>query len=118
MAATRTVDDRIDHWLRIIPREVRALPGVERHWGEARVLGVQSEDEILADRVGFRMEWVDLMDRLEHGLHRPYVARRMSPEQVARYHALLSLLREMAPIIERLGLSRPPRSVLETPGVA
>lgn len=58
------------------------------------------------------MEWGDLYDRWAW-LDRVYRTKAMPPEQTAQYEALLCLLNEVLPIMERLRLELPPKAVLK-----
>ncbi|MCM8750497.1 hypothetical protein NET02_15215 [Thermomicrobiaceae bacterium CFH 74404] len=53
------------------------------------------------------LAWRRNLTRLERYLDGPYRTGQMTPEQVARYRALLVRLKEALPIIERLGFPKP-----------
>ncbi len=119
MAAARRLTEKIDHYLRWVRRELVGLPGVERGWEEARETGILSPDEVKADRGGFRSEWLVVIDLLDW-LYERLEAGQFSAEQQQQCAALLPLIREMLPIMERLRLELPPVPVLaglaEQPG--
>ncbi|GBD16048.1 hypothetical protein HRbin26_00943 [bacterium HR26] len=97
MVAQTTIDPgRIAISLDYVARELDFLAEVE---GE-------SEETQLA----YMLEWPDLMARLQ-SLERAYRSGRMTSEQAERYRELLGKLSEALPIIERLGLTRPPVSL-------
>ena len=97
MVTQTTIDPgRIAISLDYVPRELDFLVEVE---GE-------SEETQLA----YMLEWPDLMARLQ-SLERAYRSGRMTPEQAERYRRLLQRLAELLPIIERLGLTKPPVSL-------
>ncbi|MBA2450220.1 MAG: hypothetical protein H0V51_19575 [Chloroflexi bacterium] len=81
--------------------------------------GILSPDEVKADRGGFRSEWLVVIDLLDW-LYERLEAGQFSAEQQQQYAALLPLIREMLPIMERLRLELPPAPVLaalaEQPG--
>ena len=94
MVTQTTIDPgRIAISLDYVTRELDFLAEVE---GE-------SEETQLA----YMLEWPDLMARLQ-SLERAYRSGQMTPEQAERYRELLGKLSEALPIIERLGLTRPP----------
>lgn len=97
MATQTTVrHHRVDASLRDIWAEVEFLPELALLW----------PDEAEPAQVAYLLEWDELMARLR-GLERAYRAGRMTPEQAARYLALLRRLKETLPIVERLGFTRP-----------
>ncbi len=53
------------------------------------------------------LSWRSTLTRLERDLDPAYRAGQMTPEQAARYRALLRRLQESLPLIERLGFARP-----------
>ncbi len=53
------------------------------------------------------LAWRRNLTRLERYLDGPYRSGEMTPEQAARYRALLLRLKEALPIIERLGFAKP-----------
>lgn len=111
MAAKRQVGERIDHYLRWVRRELVGLPGVERGWEEALSKGILTPIEVQMDQGGFRDEWSAVMGLLEWLCER-LEAGQFSTEQQQQYAALLPLIREMLPIMERLRLELPPVPVL------
>ena len=101
MGSSATVRDPIDLALWGITAEVEFLPKLAEFW---------AQDPREADQSSFPYEWYDLMGQLET-LDRAYRAGQMTPEQAERYRKLLRKLEEALPIIERLGLTRPPVSL-------
>ncbi|MBA2449611.1 MAG: hypothetical protein H0V51_16445 [Chloroflexi bacterium] len=112
MATKATLSEDIDFYLRSIRVNVEALPRVEQRWSDPEVPAFVTPDDLLADRVSFRDEWRDLMDRLESRLHRPFLAGHMSDAQADAYRALLSLIDAMLPLMGRMRLKPPPPAVL------
>ena len=112
MASKTEVAIEIEHYLGWIPRAVAALPSVERNWRAVEGAGVLSSAEIRADQSGFRDEWSDVVAHLGR-LHALYRADEMTEPQRRQYAALLSLVRDMLPVMEKLRLERPPQVLLE-----
>ncbi|HEX5503767.1 MAG TPA: hypothetical protein VFW96_14180 [Thermomicrobiales bacterium] len=97
MATTRDLTRRIDASLGEIAAEVDFLPELAEDWA--------AEDEV--NRVTWLLEWEELMSRLA-GLDEAYHAGTMTTEQRKRYRALRATLRELLPLLARLGLPLPP----------
>jgi hypothetical protein len=112
MAPKTTLSEDVDFHLRSVRVNVEALPHVEQRWNDANVPAFVTPDDLLADRISFRDEWRDLMDRLESRLHRPFRAGRMSDAQADAYRALLSLVDAMLPLMGRMQLKPPSPAVL------
>ena len=112
MAATTGIGADIDFYLWLVRRRAETLPRVERHRADSRLQATFTDDELLAEEIGIRDEWRDLMHRLEHELHAPFQAGRMSAVQTDQYRALLALVRELLPVTERLRLAPPSDAVL------
>lgn len=111
MAAKARLTARADLDLRIVRRAIEALPRVEASWAEVDRAPRQSVDEVLADRVGYRDEWRDVMARFDQ-IRRAARADRLTDHQVASHQHLLALAGAGLPIMQRLGLELPSASVL------
>jgi hypothetical protein len=115
MAATRELTDEIDHNLRVVRGKVGALPKTERWWTAPET--VISSEQRRADRADFRIEWGDVIDRWSW-LEKMYGTAAMRAEQAAQDEALLSLLGDALPMMERLRLEPPPKAVLKRAAAA
>jgi len=74
------------------------LPEVARDWP-------QMSD---AERASWSLDWDQVIGGDVRLLERQRRSDQMTPDQQARYRDLLCKLKEALPIIERLGLYRPP----------
>jgi hypothetical protein len=102
MAATTEIQQRVLLTLHTAELMVNDLPEVADEWGEIE-WGEAATDEQLS----WSMDWGNEMAGLAR-LGRWAADGVLSPEQEARYRALLRQLREYLPLIERLNLRRPP----------
>lgn len=110
MAAATKLSHKIDIHLRAVRGALEALPGVERWWIEADPAVPPEQQRV--DRIDFREEWGLAVSRLSC-LDEAHQTRKMSTDQAARYAALLALVGDVLPIMERLRLELPPDSVLQ-----
>uniref|UniRef100_A0A831X782 Uncharacterized protein n=1 Tax=Thermorudis peleae TaxID=1382356 RepID=A0A831X782_9BACT len=100
MAATTTeVREKLDLALNALEGELTDLSSIleDQQRGDLPSL----ERDVRA------MEWGQVMGTLRTILDPACRAGQMTPEQVARYRALLVRLKEALPIIERLGFAKP-----------
>lgn len=98
--------------LRTVRANFQGLPWVEERWARARQEGREDSDELLVDSISFRDEWRDLMAILAE-LHRGYQRGSLPVEHERQYEALLAIIRERLPMVERLGLELPPPTILD-----
>jgi hypothetical protein len=92
----------MDTWLRVIGKALQDLPAAERHWADPR----ESEDERVRDRLAFHAEWDEQVTRFEE-LAAAHEAGQLSPEQDTRFRALVMLLTQTVPELQRLKLRVP-----------
>lgn len=86
------------------------LREVLEHVAQAGFERLQEDSDGNPSRPWHYAEWLAWrrdLTRLEHGLDGPYRSGQMTPEQVARYRALLLRLEKALPTIERLGFAKP-----------
>lgn len=79
-----------------IATEAGYLPKLEARW--------QEEDK--RGRIVYKKEWHNLMGGLEN-LEDKHHEGKMTPEQEARYRELKRTLKEVIPIVKRLGFTLP-----------
>lgn len=91
--------DRIDVLLRGILAALDDLPGVLADQNQGTLNPV--ERDVLS------MEWDNDAWHLHAILDPAYRAGQMAPAQAERYRALLAKLKEVLPVIDQLGFSRP-----------
>lgn len=90
--------DQIDRWLRDVNYALVDLCDVAPNWNDR---------EYLATKLAWGYEWSDHLYQFE-ALHETYRTGRMNKNQQARFLALQRDLEESTPLIESLGLQRPP----------
>ena len=97
MATTAELKRSIDLNLDIVDFEIEDISELAPIWDD-------EPDDI---RAAEELSWNSTMSRLRLDLDPAYRSGQMTPEQVARYRALLVRLKEALPIIERLGFAKP-----------
>lgn len=101
MATTAELKRSVDLNLDIVDFEIEDILELASIWDD-------EPDDI---RAAEELAWNSTMSRLRLDLDPAYRAGQMTPEQAERYRKLLRKLEEALPIIERLGLTRPPVSL-------
>ena len=98
MATTTNVNERIESGLHAILAETRDLPDLLAAW------------DALPDwnQASVKIDWDHLMIDYLTELDEFACAGQMTPEQQTRYAEVRGALHDALPIIERLGLERPP----------
>ncbi len=100
MVTEAEVVSRIDGVLRVVTAEVDDLPARAEWWAS------ETDD----NRIVFTLEWQELMARLKLVANADQQAR-LTPDQQARYRAVLQKLKAALPIIRCLELMPPPVSL-------
>lgn len=100
MVEATKVADRIESWISAVDAELSDLPQLVLEWDEL------TED----NRLTYALEWDDIVGQIRL-LDRSCRTAQMTPDQEARYGALLAKLKDVQPIIERLKLHGPPVSL-------
>ena len=103
MVATSAALARIDLDLKLLHLMLGDLPEIAEEWDH---LGE-------GERVGWNLDWDQVMGALEVTLHPAYLAGSMTPSQQKRYRRILQILKQSLPIIGRLSLC-PPAIPLES----
>lgn len=98
MATAAELKRSIDLNLDIVDFEIEDVSDLAPIWDD-------EPDDI---RAAEELAWNSTMSRVRLDLDPAYRSGQMTPEQVERYRWLLRCLEELLPIIERLGLTRPP----------
>lgn len=96
------VSQRLDIHLQTASRQLRDLPVAEQSWSDAAL----PSDEQDRERMAFRAEWDDTVDRIGR-LVQAFDGKALSSEQGARLADLLALLRSRQPDLRRLRLREP-----------
>ncbi len=96
MATQTRVNERIDLKLNAVAAEFAGLPATAEDW-----------PHMLDDhQAAFLLEWDELMARME-SLDREFHSRGMTSAQQHAYRTLLTKLRDVLPLVERLNLPKP-----------
>ncbi len=98
MAAPTTTDERIAIGLESLRLTLGDLSEIAGEW-------TQLND---GERASWSLDWDQLMATYLPLLERSYRSGAMTPDQRARYCAILRQLKEALPLIERLQLYPPP----------
>ncbi len=99
MASPVEVSERITLEIDVISKALADLPSI--------LEDQEKGDLVENERIALSQEWDADMGTVEVVLDPAYRAGQMTPEQAARYRALLRRLQESLPLIERLGFARP-----------
>ena len=100
--------DRALHRLAAIRRELEQLTALEHSWFEA--------DFLPDDRIGYRAEWDNTLDRFS-SVVQAHIDGRLDPDVSAQLIDVARLLVSASPILERMHLRLPSADDLKQAGI-
>lgn len=111
MVTTTELGRRIDRDLRLMSADIADLPEREASWDDDRTSGGTSWQ---LDREAWDYEWRNNGAIIET-LSEHYQKRHMSSDQERRYEDMLAALREIVPVLERIGYPVPSAVLGQSP---
>jgi hypothetical protein len=97
MATSATVTQAIERDLHRLAVEIEDLPLLAEEWDDAQE----------SVRYDAELTWHSVMVGLRERLDPAYRSSQMTSEQAERYRELLRKLREVLPVLDRLGFPKP-----------